>query len=108
VSLLKAPAGGKKGEITEAGYRHYLEVLPPVTSNFTRNGERWGFGFAEGLDMVVAFTCEGGRYYAQKTDILNPQECGVSVADHALGKADRTKKVLAESDELPREQGLIR
>lgn len=87
---------GKKREITEAEFDYFLGVLPPVTYRFSWGGESWSFGFCEGLDYVVGFKVEDGRYFAQQTDILNPVECGVSIADQAVGKADRMKRRLNE------------
>jgi hypothetical protein len=99
MGLLKELADGQEKEISEEQYWHFLEVLPPAAGKFTWGGERWDFGFAEGLDYLVGFRQDEGRYYARQTDILNPQECGVSIADQALGKADGRKRRLAAAHE---------
>jgi len=72
---------GKKREITEGDYVYFLGVLPPVAYRFTWNGERWGFGFAEGADYVYAFKKEGDKFFAQKTNLMNPNECGLSLEE---------------------------
>jgi hypothetical protein len=81
VGLLHDLEDGEKREISEADYAHFLDVLPPVAFGFPWNGERWGFGFAEGSDFVYAFKREAGRYFAQETTLLNPNECGHSIED---------------------------
>jgi hypothetical protein len=80
MGLLHDLDDGKKREITGEDFDYFLDV-PPVAMGFRRNGERWSFGFAEGYDYVYAFKKEGGRYFAQKTGLLNPHECGHSIED---------------------------
>ncbi len=91
MGLLHDLDDGNKREVTETDFDYFLEVLPPVAMRFAWNGERWHFGFAEGYDYVYAFKKEGGRYYAQKTNLLNPYECGHSIDDQQRrsGFADR-------------------
>ncbi len=91
MGLLHDLDDGKKREISEEDYWYFLEVLPPVAMRFGWNGERWHFGMAEGYDYVYAFKKDGGRYFAQKTNLLNPNECGHSVEEQqqALGFAAR-------------------
>jgi hypothetical protein len=81
MNLIQALDDGRKREITEKEYYYFLEVLPPVTYRFDFHGERWNFGFAEGYDYIYAFKFENGRYFAQKTDLLNPYECGRTIAE---------------------------
>jgi hypothetical protein len=81
MGLLHDLDDGKKREITEDQFDYFLEVLPPVAMPLLWKGERWAFGFAEGYDYVYAFRKERGRYFARKTDLLNPYECGHSIAD---------------------------
>ncbi|MCI0459142.1 MAG: hypothetical protein L0Z62_19470 [Gemmataceae bacterium] len=77
MGLLHDLDDGAKREITEQEFDYFLDVLPPVAFAFTWNGERWSFGFAEGYDSVYAFQKQGGKYYAQKTHLMNPYECGI-------------------------------
>jgi hypothetical protein len=81
MGLLHELDDGRKREVSEEDYYYFLEVLPPVAMNFRWNGERWHFGMAEGYDYVYAFTKRAGRYFAQKTTLLNPAECGHSVEE---------------------------
>jgi hypothetical protein len=81
MGLLHELDDGKKREITEQDVDYFLDVLPPVAMPLTWNGERWAFGFAEGDDFVYAFKKEGGKYFAQKTDLRSPHECGVSIEE---------------------------
>jgi hypothetical protein len=81
MGLLHDLDDGKKREITEDEFDYFLEVLSPVAMPLAWNGERWAFGFAEGYDYVYAFKKESGRFFAQKTNLLNPHECGHSIAD---------------------------
>ncbi len=89
MSLLHQLDDGQKHEITEEDYDHFLEVLPPAVFRFTWNGERWGFGFAEGYDRVYAFKKDGDKFYAQRTDRINPSECGIPFHEQPEGFADR-------------------
>jgi hypothetical protein len=91
MGLLHELDDGRKREITEADYQYFLEVLPPVAFRFQWNGERWGFGFVEGNDYVYAFKQETGKFYAQKTDLLNPIECGVPLDKQLQGFSKRLK-----------------
>jgi hypothetical protein len=91
MGLLHDLDDGKKREITEEDFDYFLDVLPPVAMGFHWNGERWAFGFAEGADYVYGFKKEGGKYYAQKTDLLNPRECGVSLEDQQQGVSGRLR-----------------
>ena len=91
MGLLHDLDDGKKREITEEDYDYFLGVLPPVTYRFTWNGERWGFGFAEGADYIYGFKKEGDKYFAQKTNLLNPYECGVSIEEQ-LRRLDQGPK----------------
>src|SRR5260370_13323573 len=70
---------GKKREIPEDDFDYFLDALPPVAMGFRWNNEKWSCGVGEGADYVYAFKKEGGKYYAQKTDLLNPWECGVPI-----------------------------
>ncbi len=81
MGLLHDLDDGKKRGIPEEDYDYFLEVLPPVAYRFTFNGERWNFGFAEGYDYIYAFKFENGRYFTQKTNLLNPYECGRTIAE---------------------------
>ncbi len=92
MGLLHELDDGKKREITEADYEHYLGVLPPVAFRFQWNGERWAFGFAEGNDYVYAFKQQAGKFFAQKTDLLNPFECGVPLEKQLQGFSKRLKE----------------
>src|ERR1700738_2916675 len=87
MGLLHDLDDGKKREITEEDFDYFLDVLPPVAMRFPWNGERWSFGFAEGADFVYAFKKEGGTFFAQKTDLLNPYECGVPIAEQQRRRA---------------------
>ncbi len=89
MSLLHTLDDGQKHEITEQDYEYFLEVLPPAVYKFIWNGERWGFGFAEGFDRVYAFKKDGDKYFAQRTDRINPSECGMPFAEQPDGYADR-------------------
>ena len=82
---------GKKREITERDYWYFLEVLPPVAMRFAWNGERWNFGFAEGADFMYALKQQGGRFYAQKTPFLNPNECGRSIEEQQAARSGRER-----------------
>ncbi|SRR6266404_215847 len=79
MGLLHDLDDGKKREITEEDFDYFLEALPPVAMAFRWDNEKWHFGFAEGYDYVYAFQKQGGQYFAQKTDLLNPWECGVPI-----------------------------
>ena len=92
MGLLNDLDDGKKREITEEDFDYFLDVLPPAAMSFRWNGEKWSFGFAEGADFVYAFKAEGGKYYAQKTELLNPRECGVSLERQQRGFAARLKE----------------
>jgi len=81
MGLLHDLDDGQKREITEADFDYFLDVLPPVAMPLKWKGEHWSFGFAEGHDYVYAFKKEGGKYYAQKTDLLNPHECAHSIEE---------------------------
>ena len=72
MGLLHDLDDGKKREIAEEDFDYFLDVLPPAAMGFRWNGEKWAFGFAEGADYVYAFKKEGGKYYAQKTGLMNP------------------------------------
>lgn len=92
MGLLHDLDDGKKRQITEEDFDYFLEALPPVAMRFRWNNERWHFGFAEGYDHVYAFKKEAGKYYAQKTDLINPWECGVPIDQQQPGFADRLKQ----------------
>lgn len=89
MGLLHDLDDGRKREITEEDFDYFLDVLPPVAMGFRWNGERWAFGFAEGANFVYAFKKENGRYYAQKTNLMNPRECGVSLEEQQHGITGR-------------------
>jgi hypothetical protein len=89
MSLLHDLDDGKKHAITEEDFDYFLDVLPPVAMRFPWNGERWHFGFAEGYDHIYAFKKEGGRCYAQKTNLINQHECGVSIEKQQQGLAEK-------------------
>ncbi len=92
MGLLHDLDDGKKREISEDDYDYFLDVLPPVAFRFRWNNENWHFGFSEGYDYIYAFTKQGGKYYAAKTDLLNPYECGISLEDQLQGKAPHLKE----------------
>jgi hypothetical protein len=93
MGLLHDLDDGRKREITEEDFDYFLDVLPPVAMPLKWNGERWNFGFAEGYDYIYAFRKEGGKYFAQKTKLLNPHECGNSVEEQQRpGFAERLKE----------------
>ena len=92
MGLLHDLDDGKKRGISEDDYYEFLEVLPPVAFRFRWNNEIWGFGFSEGYDYVYAFKKQGDQFYAQKTDLLNPWECGVSLQHQLAGKAPHLKE----------------
>jgi hypothetical protein len=81
MGLLHKLDDGQKREINEEDYDYFLNVLPPVAFRFTWNGERWGFGFAEGAVHIYAFKKDGDKFFAQKTNLMNPYECGVSLEE---------------------------
>jgi hypothetical protein len=81
MGLLTDLDDGQKREISEDDYWYFLEVLPPVAMPLRWNDERWQFGFVEGYDYVYAFKQDGDRYFAQKTNLLNPWECGRSIEE---------------------------
>ena len=85
MGLLKLLDDGKKRSITLEEYDYYLGALPRVAYNFAWNGEQWEFGFAEGADYIVAFQKQGGKCFAQKTNLLNPWQCGVTLEEQAEG-----------------------
>ncbi|HVS34099.1 MAG TPA: hypothetical protein VMS17_00875 [Gemmataceae bacterium] len=101
MGLLHDLDDGKKREITEEDFDYFLDVLPPAAMGFRWNGEKWAYGFAEGADFVYAFRKEGSRYYAQKTNLLNPRECGRSLDEQQQGVARR----LANNKEPSRREG---
>ncbi len=92
MGLLHDLDDGHKREISEKDYEYFRDVFPPVTFDFSWNGEHWGFGFAEGYDYVYAFKKEGEKYYAQKTPLLNPYECGMSVKRQQEGFVERLRE----------------
>jgi hypothetical protein len=81
MGLLQSLEDGKKREISEEEFDYFLNVLPPAVMRFTWAGERWSFGFAEGNDFIYAFKRQDGKCYAQKTDLMNPHECGGSLEE---------------------------
>jgi hypothetical protein len=94
MGLLDRLQNGKKCEVNEDYYEYFFNVLPPVAYNFTWNGEQWGFGFAEGAEHIYAFKKEGDQFFAQKTNLMNPYECGVSLEEQLrrLGQSPKTPK----------------
>jgi hypothetical protein len=74
--FIQAMHSGERFEVDEEMYFYWLEVLPPAWMNrtVTVGGEeiRSHFGFAEGYDKVTAFWTKDGRYFGQRTDIMNP------------------------------------
>jgi hypothetical protein len=74
--FLTAMHSGQRFECDEEMYFYWLEVLPPAWMNRTVTLDgvpvRTHFGFAEGYDCVTAFWKQGGRYFGQRTTILNP------------------------------------
>jgi hypothetical protein len=76
MNLLESFEDGEKHEIDEQFYCYFLGGLPPVLYDFDYGDDRWQFGFCEGEDYVYGFKKAGGRYFAQKTDILNPNIYG--------------------------------
>lgn len=66
----------QRAEIDEEMFYYWLEVLPPVLMNCKVGlvrGEtvKAQFGFAEGVDTITAFWCQGNRYFAEKTNLMN-------------------------------------
>jgi hypothetical protein len=84
MGLLYDLADGKKREITKQDYYAHLTARPPVAALFPWGGERWDFGYGD--RHIYGFKIEGDKYYAQKTDLLNPYECGISLKDQLRGK----------------------
>jgi hypothetical protein len=103
MGLLDRLQNGKKCEVNEDYYEHFLNVLPPVAYSFTWNGEQWGFGFAEGHDFIYAFKKEGDRFFAQKTNLMNPYECGVLLQEQLRRLGQGT----TEEKEAPRTSSWI-
>jgi hypothetical protein len=81
---------GEIAEIDEEMFYYWLEVLPPKGFNGEQNGEamtmirmggqwkrqddsvqRFSFAFAEGYEPLTVFWQKDGRYFAQRTNILN-------------------------------------
>jgi hypothetical protein len=92
MGLLHDLDDGKKRRITEEDYDYFLDAVPPVAFNFHWNNEKWNFGFAEGGNCVYAFQKQGGKYFAQKTNLLNPCECGLSIDDQNDGFAAQLRR----------------
>ncbi len=94
MNLLQPFEDGQTHEVDEKTYAHFLGVLPPVMHRFEFAGESWGFGFAEGADYVYAFKKSGDRYFARKTDILNPEYYGAPEQQAHRMPADSNKQWL--------------
>jgi hypothetical protein len=107
MGLLHDLDDGNQREITQEDFEYFLEVLPPVAMPLHWHGQRWSFGFTEGHDYIYAFKKEAGKYYAQKTDLLNPHECSMP-SERQQGFLDRLqqqKEATADSVEKRRERG---
>lgn len=77
-ALIAAMQSGKRIEIDAYVFNHFLEVLPPIYMNKTVktvSGQwvRADFGYAEGMETITAFWSSGGRYFAEKTETMNPR-----------------------------------
>jgi hypothetical protein len=78
--LDKDLADGKQHEISEAEYYRYRDGTKlPVAYRFTWSNQNWDFGCADGYGFVYAFGRHDGRYFAQKTPLLDPTEVGISI-----------------------------
>jgi|SRR5271157_5996982 len=83
---------GEIAEIDEEMFYYWLEVLPPTGGNLEQNGEsmrmngmggqwvrrdgtvqRFSFAFAEGLEAMTVFWDKDQRFFAQRTNIINPR-----------------------------------
>ncbi len=83
---------GMISEIDAEMFDYWLGVLPPVGANKEQNCEsmlmigiggqwvrkdgslqRFSFAFAEGMEPITIFWQEDGRYFAQRTNIINPR-----------------------------------
>ena len=98
MGLLHDLDDGKRREITVEDYDYFLDVLPPVAFGFRWAGERWDFGFAEGHDYIYAFKKQGGHYFARKTDLMNPYECGIP-----LERQLESGRLVAQPEAPPRD-----
>lgn len=82
--------GGQVSEIDEEMFYYWLEVLPPTGFNGKQGNEamrmsgmsgdwlrpdgqiqRFSFAFAEGWEPITVFWHFGGKFYAQRTGIVN-------------------------------------
>ena len=85
---VQARDSGKVVEVDEEMYWYFLEVLPPTGNDsnpdkMVMNGmggqwykpdgtfQRFEFAFAEGAELLTIFWRQMGRYYSQKTDVMN-------------------------------------
>jgi hypothetical protein len=68
---------GQRFEVDREMYLYWLEVLPPAWWGRTVILDgltiRTHFGFCEGYDVVTAFWQADGRYFGQRTAIMNPR-----------------------------------
>ena len=90
--FLRVMDAGEVAEIDSEMFDYWLEVLPPTGANREQNGEsmrmagmggqwtrkdgtvqRFSFAFAEGLEPMTVFWQKGERYFAQRTNIINPR-----------------------------------
>jgi hypothetical protein len=75
--FITAMHSGHRFECDEAMFDYWLEVLPPawMGRTVTLDGVpiRTSFGFCEGYDFVTAFWKQGGRFFGQRTAIMNPR-----------------------------------
>ncbi len=76
VPFLNAMHSGEQFECDREMFYYWLEVLPPVwmqkTIEIQGRKQYTNFGFAEGMELVTAFWGKEGRYFGQRTDIMNP------------------------------------
>ena len=54
------------------------------------------------MELPIAFKREGDRFFARQTDILNPEECGISVEDQAAAAVWVCRKDYLSHKELRR------
>ena len=93
--FLKVMEAGEVAEIDLKMFCYFLGVLPPTGGNLSQNGEsmkmraaysgewtrkdgsvrRFSFAFAEGREPMTVFwqNAEERRFFAQRTNILNPR-----------------------------------
>jgi hypothetical protein len=69
-------------EISESDYDRFRDgVQPPVAYGFAWNGRQWDFACAGSYGFLYAFGKRDGRFFAQKTDLLNPEDVRLSIRE---------------------------